>query len=136
MRFTDYLFSKSKKEGKCQAKRELRHFEEEKCVANERDVSLIADNKKGEPLSAKVTRQDLEDAYVDEDSVKFSPDQRRLVKVPSNLCFYTVPDLVIVICDYAFSPLWGATSVMPLEEDGHEVFHLNSRLTSMTVLRC
>ena len=55
------------------------------------------------PLSTKVTDEDLAEAYIDEYGVKFSPDRKRLLRAPSDLVSYTIPDTVTTICDEAFS---------------------------------
>ncbi len=54
------------------------------------------------PLSTKVTDEDLAEAYIDEDGVKFSPDRKRLLRAPAYLVSYTIPDTVTVLCDSAF----------------------------------
>ena len=65
------------------------------------------------PLSTKVTKEDLAEAYTDEYGVKFSPDRKRLLRATTDLVSYTIPDTVIVICD--------------------EAFYYRDRLTSLTI---
>ena len=54
------------------------------------------------PLSTKVTKEDLAEAYADEYGVKYSPDRKRLLRVTSDLVSYTIPSTVKAICDDAF----------------------------------
>ena len=88
------------------------------------------------PLSTEVTKEDLAEAYTDEYGVKFSPDRKRLLSVPSDLVSYTIPDTVTTICDGAFywclrlSSLTIPNSVTTI---GDRAFSRNYHLTSLTI---
>ena len=64
------------------------------------------------PLSTKVTKEDLVEAYSDEYGVKYSPDRKRLLRASHYyLVSYTIPDTVTAICDRAF---WGCPRLSSL----------------------
>ena len=86
--------------------------------------------------STKVTNKDLAEAYTDEYGVKFSPDRKRLLRVPHNLVSYTIPNTVIVICDRAFyrcSSLSMVTIPDSVTTIGNYAFWNSSGLISMTI---
>ena len=87
-------------------------------------------------LSTEVTDEDLAEAYIDEYGVKFSPDRKRLLKAPHNLVSYTIPDTVIVICDWAFSYCESLTSLTipnSVTSIGYRAFYWCESLTSLTI---
>ena len=88
------------------------------------------------PLSTKVTKEDLAEAYTDEYGVKFSPDRKRLLWAPRDLVSYTIPDTVTTICDRAFYWCHGLTSLTipnSVTSIGNETFDLCQKLTSLTI---
>ena len=88
------------------------------------------------PLSTKVTDEDLAEAYIDEDGVKFSPDRKRLLWAPDDLVSYTIPNTVIVICDEAFCYCRSLTSLTipkSVTSIGDRAFEDCSSLTSLTI---
>ena len=88
------------------------------------------------PLSTKVTKEDLAEAYIDEYGVKFSPDRKRLLKAPRDLVSYTIPNTVIVICDRAFYYCPSLTSLTipnSVTSIGNYSFADCSSLTSLTI---
>ena len=88
------------------------------------------------PLSTKVTKEDLAEAYIDEDGVKFSPDRKRLLEAPRRLVSYTIPDTVIVICNKAFcycESLISLTIPNSVTAIGNVAFRDCKRLTSLTI---
>ena len=88
------------------------------------------------PLSTKVTKEDLAEAYIDEDGVKFSPDRKRLLKAPRKLVSYMIPDTVVVICDEAFYYCTSLTSLTipdSVTSIGNEAFFCCQSLTSLTI---
>ena len=88
------------------------------------------------PLSTKVTDEDLAEAYTDEYGVKFSPDRKRLLKAPSDLVSYTIPNTVTIICDRAFyrcSNLTMLTIPDSVTIIGNYAFWNSSSLISMTI---
>ena len=88
------------------------------------------------PLSTKVTDKDLAEAYTDEYGVKFSPDRKRLLKAPSDLVSYTIPNTVTSIGDSAFwycSSLTLLTIPNSVTAIGEWAFRGCSRLTSLTI---
>ena len=58
-----------------------------------------------ENLSTKVTKEDLENAWVDEYGVMYSSDRKRLLKAPELMETdeYSIKEGTIIICDSAFS---------------------------------
>ena len=88
------------------------------------------------PLSTKVTKEDLAEAYTDEYGVKFSPDRKRLLKAPRDLVSYTIPSTVTAICDGAFywclrlSSLTIPNSVTTI---GNRAFSRSCHFTSLTI---
>ena len=88
------------------------------------------------PLSTKVTKEDLAEAYTDEYGVKFSPDRKRLLETPRDLVSYTIPDTVTTICDEAFSWCKRITSLTipdSVTAIGDFAFGLCENLTSLTI---
>ena len=88
------------------------------------------------PLSTKVTKEDLAEAYIDEYGVKFSPDRKRLLEAPYKLVSYTIPNTVIVICDRAFYYCPSLTSLTipnSVTSIGNYSFADCSSLTSLTI---
>ena len=88
------------------------------------------------PLSTKVTDEDLAEAYTDEYGVKFSPDRKRLLRVPRELVSYTIPSTVTAICDGAFDNCESLTSLTipnSVTSIGDRAFWECSRLTSLTI---
>ena len=88
------------------------------------------------PLSTKVTKEDLVEAYSDEYGVKYSPDRKRLLKAPDDLVSYTIPDTVTTICDEAFSWCSRLTSLTipdSVTSIGEWAFSRCSSLTSLTI---
>ena len=91
------------------------------------------------PLSTKVTKEDLTEAYTDEYGVKFSPDRKRLLWAFKALDFYAIPDTVTTICDWAFSHSFFGSSISELTipnsvtSIGYSAFADCSNLTSLTI---
>ncbi len=88
------------------------------------------------PLSTKVTDEDRAEAYTDEYGVKFSPDRKRLLRIPEELVSYTIPNTVIVICDSAFSwclRLSSLTIPNSVTTIGNRAFSRCCHLTSLTI---
>ena len=88
------------------------------------------------PLSTKVTKEDLAEAYTDEYGVKFSPDRKRLLRVTSDLVSYTIPSTVTAICDDAFfycSSLTSLTIPNSVTSIGEWAFVDCDNLTSLTI---
>ncbi len=88
------------------------------------------------PLSTKVTKEDLAEAYTDEYGVKFSPDRKRLLRAPRELVSYTIPDTVTAICDEAFfyrDSLTSLTIPNSVTAIGDSAFENCSNLTSLTI---
>ena len=88
------------------------------------------------PLSTKVTKEDLAEAYTDKDDVKFSPDRKRLLKAPRELVSCTIPDTVIVICDEAFAWCVHLTSLTipnSVSSIGDSAFYVCNSLISLTI---
>ena len=88
------------------------------------------------PLSTKVTKEDLAEAYTDKYGVKFSPDRKRLLKAPRELVSYTIPDTVTVICDEAFYSCESLTSLTipnSVTSIGDSSFSWCNSLTSLTI---
>ena len=88
------------------------------------------------PLSTKVTKEDLAEAYTDEYGVKFSPDRKRLLRTPYELVSYTIPDTVIVICDRAFYYCERLTSLTipdSASSIGDSAFDWCKRLSMLTI---
>ncbi len=88
------------------------------------------------PLSTEVTKEDLAEAYTDEYGVKFSPDRKRLLSVPSDLVSYTIPDTVTTICDEAFFYCESLTSLTipnSVTSIGEWAFVDCDNLTSLTI---
>lgn len=58
-----------------------------------------------EPLRSNVTEEDMKNSYIDDFGVRFSNDNKRLIKFPeeTKISHYTIPNHVEVICDYAFA---------------------------------
>lgn len=58
-----------------------------------------------EPLRSNVTKNDMDNSFIDENGVRFSKDGKRLIKFPEDsvIDHYEVPQGVEVICDWAFS---------------------------------
>ena len=87
-------------------------------------------------LSTKVTDEDLIEAYIDEYGVGFNSDRKRLLKAPSDLFSYTIPDTVTTICDRAFADCDSLTSLMipdSVTSIGNEAFYWCKSLTSLTI---
>ena len=88
------------------------------------------------PLSTKVTKEDLAEAYIDEYGVKFSPDRKRLLRATGDPVSYTIPDTVTVICDSAFFLCENLTSLTipnSVTAIGDRAFWICSSLTSLTI---
>ena len=88
------------------------------------------------PLSTKVTKEDLAEAYTDEYGVKFSPDRKRLLSAFLYLVSYTIPDTVTTICDKAFSYCMSLTSLTipdSVTTIGDSASYDCSSLTSLTI---
>lgn len=91
------------------------------------------------PLSTKVTKEDLAEAYIDEYGVMFSPDRKRLLKAPHELVSYTIPNTVTAICNFAFfrslfdSSISELTIPNSVTAIGDYAFSGCSRLTSLTI---
>ena len=91
------------------------------------------------PLSTKVTKEDLAEAYIDEYGVKFSPDRKRLLKAPDDLVSYTIPSTVTAICDSAFANSFFGSSISELTIPnsvttiGNSAFTRCEKLTSLTI---
>ena len=88
------------------------------------------------PLSTKVTKEDLAEAYADEYGVKYSPDRKRLLRAPYDLTIYTIPDTVTTICDEAFSRCHRLTSLTipdSVTSIGNSAFFFCGSLTSLTI---
>ena len=88
------------------------------------------------PLSTEVTDEDRAEAYTDEYGVKFSPDRKRLLRVPEELVSYTIPNTVTTICDKAFFYCRSLTSLTipnSVTSIGDWAFENCSRLTSLTI---
>ena len=89
------------------------------------------------PLSTKVTKEDLAEAYTDEYGVKFSPDRKRLLLLAlNNLYFYAIPDTVTTICDRAFYNCDSLTSLTipnSVTAIGGGAFGKCSSLISLTI---
>ena len=66
-----------------------------------------------EDLSAKATKEELKEAFVDEWGVKYSKDGRKLLKAPQELkgC-YSVKEGTRIICDDAFFKCSSLTSIV------------------------
>ena len=57
-----------------------------------------------EDLSTETTKEELNEAFVDEWGVKYSKDGRKLLKAPGKLSgAYSVKESTRIMCDYAFS---------------------------------
>ena len=88
------------------------------------------------PLSTEVTDEDRAEAYTDEYGVKFSPDRKRLLRVPDDLDSYTIPDTVTTICDQAFYSCESLTSLTipdSVTSIGNETFYACHSLTSLAI---
>ena len=65
-----------------------------------------------ENLSTEVTKEDLENAWVDEFGVKYSQDRKRLLRVPTGLIKeYHIKKKTKIVCNDAFGPWMGLTSI-------------------------
>ena len=89
------------------------------------------------PLSTKVTKEDLAEAYIDEYGVKFSPDHKRLLSTNYDpFSRITIPDTVTVLCDRAFYYCPNLTSLTipnSVTAIGDSAFEDCSNLTSLTI---
>ena len=88
------------------------------------------------PLSTKVTKEDFAEAYTDKYGVMFSPDRKRLLRVPDDLVSYAIPDTVAAICDKAFyyhTNLTSLTIPNSVISIGDRAFELCENLTSLTI---
>lgn len=88
-----------------------------------------------EPISTKATEEDGE--WIDEYGVKYSADQKKLIRVPKNLCEnYRILDGTVVICDSAFRDclyLQEITLPSSLMNIGDEVFRGCENLQKINV---
>lgn len=72
----------------------------------------IVEHDEVENLSAEVTDEDLENAWMDEFGVKYSNDYIRLLNAPYDIENYTIRTGTLVICDNAFSGCSSLTSII------------------------
>ena len=66
-----------------------------------------------EPLSTKVTEEDLKNAWQDEFGVKYSADKKRLLKAPSHLMEYSIRNNTVVSFIYVCCIIYPAISALP-----------------------
>ena len=57
---------------------------------------------KGHNMCSHIRQTDIDNYIVDEKGVVYSKDRKRLIKAPSEITDYIIPDVVEVICDRAF----------------------------------
>ena len=93
--------------------------------------------KEEDALSTEVTKEDLENAVVDEFGVKYSKDWKRLLKAPSGLKGeYSIRNGVKVIGNSAFSKRWLLTNInIPnsVTNIGDNAFSSCSSLTNINI---
>ena len=101
------------------------------------EKSLVEKNKKEEVLSTKVTNKDLKNAVEDEFGVKYSKDEKRLLRAPFKLDGkYTIKKGTMVICDGAFE--WCSDIAViripnSVKSIGVKVFSFCKNLTSIHI---
>lgn len=78
-------------------------------------------------ISNEVSKEELEEAWIDEFGAKYSKDKKKLLKVPSNIKEYNIRPGTLVIGDKAFHGCESLKSVaIPRYSDWKLVFRSSS----------